>query len=277
MPTKVGIRDFADASNEVVIGVGRRGYPSPLPPNRTGGSPASGSPVGGLTHKGTDNPRTWASRKLVHPCLAELSPWPQDQPVPAPSLSPRVGGRQQPLCPEQRFDTGPLGLPRSLRRVDSPFEHCRRADSVRSKHRVSTFLHPLAPPALPGFIATMSALTPARGRACGLLNLAPVPCSLPRRSLRFTCLAFQALRLQPPVRSPDRFNTYVSASWASRCEAGLGFAIPSQARQTARPNRVCHPTDCSFASGCSPPRLAANAVTSGFRLGRFTWVGLSPH
>src|ERR1019366_4262302 len=82
---------------------------------------------------------------------------------------------------------------------------------------------------------------PARGRACGLLSLAPVPCSLPRRSLRFTCLAFQALRLQPPVRSPDRFNTYVSASWASRCAAGLGFAIPSQARQTARPSRVCHP------------------------------------
>jgi len=28
-------------------------------------------------------------------------------------------------------------------------------------HAISTFLHPLAPPALPGFIATMGALTPA--------------------------------------------------------------------------------------------------------------------
>jgi hypothetical protein len=41
----------------------------------------------------------------------------------------------------------------------------------------------LAPPALPGFIATMSAVTPARGCACGLLDLAHIPCSTPRRSL----------------------------------------------------------------------------------------------
>jgi len=36
------------------IGVGRDDwFRLPLPPNRTGGSPASGSPVGGLTHEGT--------------------------------------------------------------------------------------------------------------------------------------------------------------------------------------------------------------------------------
>ena len=157
---------------------------------------------------------------------------------------------------------------------------CRRFLPVRSSHRVSTSLHPLAPPALPGFIATMSAVTPARGRACGLLNLAPFPCNLPRRSLHFTCLAFRALCLQPPRRSPDRFDTYSSASWASRFGTGLGFATPSQARQTARPNRVCLPTDCSFASGCSPPRLAADAVTSGFRLvgsPGWTFTSLTKH
>ena len=32
----------------------------------------------------------------------------------------------------------------------------------RFGHRVSTFLHPFAPPALPGFFATMGALTPGR-------------------------------------------------------------------------------------------------------------------
>src|SRR5882672_5453152 len=37
------------------IGVGR-GFRLPLPPNRTCRSPASGSPVGGLTHEGTDGP-----------------------------------------------------------------------------------------------------------------------------------------------------------------------------------------------------------------------------
>ena len=39
----------------VEIGVGS-GFRRPLPPNRTGRSPASGSPVGGLTHEGTDGP-----------------------------------------------------------------------------------------------------------------------------------------------------------------------------------------------------------------------------
>src|SRR5712671_6147824 len=44
----------------VRIGVGSIDwFRSPLPPNRTCGSPASGSPVGGLTREGTDGPRTW--------------------------------------------------------------------------------------------------------------------------------------------------------------------------------------------------------------------------
>jgi hypothetical protein len=123
--------------------------------------------------------------------------------------------------------------------------------SIRSRHRVSTFLPPFAPPALPGFSATMGALTPARGR--GFLVLAQAPCSLPRRSPHVTCLAFQALRLQPPLRSLDRFGTYPQRPGLPRSSRGLGFAFPSQARQSDRPNRVRHPTDCSFASGCSPP------------------------
>ena len=76
----------------------------------------------------------------------------------------------------------------------------RRWSSCRSRHHVSTFLHPFAPPALPGLSATISALTPARGCACGLLNLAHIPCSLPRRSRHVTCITFRALRLQPPHR-----------------------------------------------------------------------------
>src|SRR5271167_3389061 len=35
---------------------GRERHRLPLPPNRTGGSPASGSPVGGLTFKRTSGP-----------------------------------------------------------------------------------------------------------------------------------------------------------------------------------------------------------------------------
>ncbi len=38
---------------------------------------------------------------------------------------------------------------------------------------------------------------------------------------------------------------------------GLGFALHPEARRYPRPNRVRYPTDCLFASGCSPPRLRA--------------------
>ena len=42
----------------------------------------------------------------------------------------------------------------------------------------------------------------------------------------------------------------------------LGFAIKTQARHGNRPNRVRQPTDRTFASGCSPPRLAATQLPS---------------
>ena len=43
----------------------------------------------------------------------------------------------------------------------SRLRHSRRCLSTVFSRHVSTFLHPFAPPALPGFIATMGALTPA--------------------------------------------------------------------------------------------------------------------
>ncbi|WP_347242826.1 hypothetical protein, partial [Thermogutta sp.] len=47
-----------------------------------------------------------------------------------------------------------------------------------------------------------------------------------------------------------------------RRSPGLDFAFPRQARRYARPNRVRHPTDCIFVSGCSPPRLTATQLPS---------------
>ena len=75
------------------------------------------------------------------------------------------------------------------RGVSAPTPH--RCRSVRSRHHVSTFLPPFAPPllpqALPGFNATMRALTPARG--CGFRSVRTstlTPRDRPRGSLRFT-------------------------------------------------------------------------------------------
>jgi NitT/TauT family transport system substrate-binding protein len=42
--------------------------------------------------------------------------------------------------------------------------------------------------------------------------------------------------------------------------------MESQARRSSPPNRVRHPTDQQFASGCSPPRLAATQLPSATEL-----------
>jgi hypothetical protein len=122
---------------------------------------------------------------------------------------------------------------------------------------LSTFLHPFAPRALPRFLALTGALTPARGalrtlirgnehppypRQVSLIHMArpsmhSVTTHLTRPAIAYT---LPALRGRPPGLCP-----------------GLDFAFGQQAHRYARPNRVCHPTDCMFASGCSPPRLAA--------------------
>jgi hypothetical protein len=42
--------------------------------------------------------------------------------------------------------------------------------------------------------------------------------------------------------------------------------MESQARRYTTPNRVRHPADRQFASGCSPPRLAATQLPSATEL-----------
>jgi len=63
IPAEAGIQNCSPSENYR----GRDGaLASPLPPNRTGGSPASGSPVGGLTHYGIDSD-TRAAFRLNNP------------------------------------------------------------------------------------------------------------------------------------------------------------------------------------------------------------------
>src|SRR4029077_2112612 len=45
-----------------------------------------------------------------------------------------------------------------------------------------------------------------------------------------------------------------------------GFALTQQARHGFAPNRVRAPSDRRFASGCSPPRLAATQLPSATKL-----------
>ena len=149
-----------------------------------------------------------------------------------PPMTPLFEGRQHPRRPDRRVR--PLARRASpLRLVYPVAPGLPPVCSIRSSHRVSTFLHPFAPPALPGFIATMSALTPARGRACGLLNLAPSPLL---SAAQVSPLHVPHLPSSPsPTTSPLPRSLY-HLSFSVRgfpLIAGLGFATPSQARQTA--------------------------------------------
>ena len=121
----------------------------------------------------------------------------------------------------------------------------------------STFLHPLAPRALPRFFATTGALTPAQWALRTLIrgNEHP-PCPEQVSLIHRTRPSMHSVTIhltRPAIASPlpaqrDRLP--------GLCP-GLDFAFGLQAHRHARPNRVRHPTDCMFASGCSPPRLAA--------------------
>ena len=183
-----------------------------------------------------------------------------DQAIPFASCDPLFEGRQHPLRPDRRFRLRPFRacvsstFTRGLLQRD-----CHRCLSVRSRHRVSTFLHPFTPPALPGFIATMGAVTPVR---CWWLfyHWHTEPCC--RTGLSASLALPSKLSVSNHLAAPnDRFGTDPQRRRLPAC-AGLGFALPPEARQTARPNRVRTPTDCFFASGCSPPHLMMTQLPS---------------
>jgi len=130
----------------------------------------------------------------------------------------------------------------------------------------------------------MDALTPvrlalrtrltARGGLTAHKHLPVIRTDLPALS----CCTFRPFCLQPPAAVPMRCLTFSDHRAYRRLpmqprpfgtERHLGFAIGMQARHSSRPNRVCGgwpkpacTTDWSFASGCSPPRLAATQLPS---------------
>ena len=134
--------------------------------------------------------------------------------------------------------------------LSSPFRHCRRyalLPACRSRFHLPASL-PSARfcfPLLRGFprIGTMKALTPAP-----LTYRAGLPAYFATPSCRSVSnhVGLPGHRL-PPRQRDQRVSD---------------FAMNEQARRSSPPNRVRHPTDRPFASGCSPPRLAATQLPS---------------
>src|SRR6266540_5064005 len=82
-----------------------------------------------------------------------------NQAEPYASFDPLIEGCQHPFGPDRGFDPTPTMLWRSVSGLFSPKGHCRRWWFPRTGRHESTSLRPFAPPALPGFAATMDALT----------------------------------------------------------------------------------------------------------------------
>ena len=123
----------------------------------------------------------------------------------SPRAVTRGEGRQQSCRPLRRCEPRHVCVGRSG--VLSPYTRYGQSDRVsfrRLELHASTSLHPFAPPELPGFDATMGALTPARRLfvpLSGAMNSAWTRAGLPvfgRQTVR-------SFRLQPPTVVPTRF------------------------------------------------------------------------
>ena len=145
---------------------------------------------------------------------------------------------------------------------------------------LSTFLHPFAPRALPRFLATMGALTPAQVALRTLTRGDEHPPYARQVSLVHTARPSMHSVTNHPVCSDVAFLLplqRVRRPCTFYFVHGSGFTLNEEARRTTRPNRVRrYPTDCLFASGCSPPRLTATQLPLATEIGHNLGGGLSP-
>jgi hypothetical protein len=139
---------------------------------------------------------------------------------------------------------------------------------LRASHD-STSLHPFAPPELPGFFATMGALTPGRPALRILIrdNEHRLECrpGLPASRHR----TFRPFRLQAPAAVPGHLWGSCAGLTGPRRRgrpfgAARPWASPLTGRLATTVGRIefTGVTDRSFTSGCSPPRLAATQLPS---------------
>ena len=120
----------------------------------------------------------------------------------------------------------------------------------RTVSSVFIFLRPFAPPELPGFNATMNALT------------APGPSlRLSGRALRLSHVPFQSFPLQP---HPHRPISSIGSPWTVTDSPLARQVSPLPSRLTRCTCRIefTFVWDQPSVSGCSPPRIAATQLPS---------------
>jgi hypothetical protein len=120
----------------------------------------------------------------------------------------------------------------------------------RTVSGVFIFLRPFAPPALPGFPATMNALTATEPSL-----------RLPGRSLHLSHVPFQSFPLQP---HPTRPVSSIGSPWTVTGSPLTRQASPFARRLARFACRIefTFVRDQPSVSGCSPPRIAATQLPS---------------
>ena len=227
------------ASPPAPIGVGMSARP-PLPPNRACGSPAHGSPVESF-HIVTEYPfkAPGGERTLYSEGLRPRFRYQNLQQV-VPSVSSQCHGSEARFFPSSETCLAISG---------TQFRPVRRSldSSVPSSLFLTNFPQP-------GFASHAS-----RSLQQHRYYSASDSClrHLGDRSPRLSHTNFPAFRLQPHDAPQHRFYRHYQ-----RAERFPDFAMNEQARRHIPPNRVRHPADCQFASGCSPPRLATTQLPS---------------
>ena len=166
----------------------------------------------------------------------------------APRSVSRVESRRQPCRPLRRLE--PRHVCEARSGAVSP--HARYGQSSRCRFRrlelhVSTSLHPFAPPALPGFHATMGALTPARRLFVSLSGA--VNSAWTRAGLSASCVGpSDRSASNHPAGPVIAFAHYPSASRASgSLRSGLRLTLAGS------PHDKAESSSLALRTGRSPP------------------------
>ncbi len=126
----------------------------------------------------------------------------------------------------------------------------------------STFLHPFAPPALPGLVARMGALTPVRsvlltGRFRGARNPAHERRHCPRTGLPVSCVWPSDHSVSNHLTAPAvALARYPSARRASRVGSGLRHSLAGS------PDSPAESSSLALRTGRSPP-VASHPLSQG--------------
>ena len=154
-----------------------------------------------------------------------------------PSFHPFFKGRQHAIRPDRWFHPRPAAA--GFSDLLSPIGHSRWFPFHRSTHLASTFLHPFAPRALPRFLTTMGALTPAQAA------LRPVSIGNELRPPSRTGLP--ALRARPSEHSIPNHLARPRRRFTTQPLSATGFygslftivrASPIPSRLAIRPGRI---------------------------------------